>query len=131
MKKLSTILLAFFLLSSTLFAQESKKVLDHDAYDIWNRIDEQAISSDGNWILYSQSPEDGDADLHVKELDSDAAYHVARGVDAAFTDDSRFVVYMVKPAKDSVQQAKLDKKKKDEMPKDGLGIIDLSAARAD
>ena len=43
--------------SSSLMAQQ-KKTLDHDAYDIWNRIDEQAISSNGNWVLYSQSPED-------------------------------------------------------------------------
>ncbi|MEM8486444.1 MAG: prolyl oligopeptidase family serine peptidase [Bacteroidota bacterium] len=125
MNKLLTLVVALLLFPATLYAQQSKKILDHDAYDIWNRIDEQAISNDGNWVLYSQSPEDGDAQLHVKALDAESAYEVARGVDAAFTADSRFAAYLVKPAKDSVRQAKIDKKKKDEMPQDGLGVINL------
>lgn len=120
------LLVGLFLIPSDLFAQSGKKMLDHDVYDFWNRINEQAISNDGNWILYSQSPENGDAELHVKSISSDRAFSEARGVSATFSADSRHVAFLIKPAKDAVRQAKLDKKKDEEMPKDSLGIINLA-----
>ena len=40
--------------------QAAKKPLDHDAYEIWNRITERAVSDDGRWALFSLNPEDGE-----------------------------------------------------------------------
>ena len=105
---------------------QAKKALDHDAYDIWNRITERAISDDGRWALFSLSPEDGDAELRVKSLTSDQAHHVSLGVSAQFSDDARYVAFRIKPPKEAVRHAKREKKKPDEMPKDSLGILDLS-----
>ena len=108
-----------------LYAQSAKKGLDHDAYDLWNRINEKAISNDGEWILYSMSPEYGDALLTIKSTDSNQLITVPRGVSARFSKDSRHVVARITPPVDSVRQAKLDKVKKDDMPGDSLAIIDL------
>ena len=107
-------------------AQQAKKQLDHDAYDIWNRIDQRAISDDGRWALFSMSPENGDAELRVTSLTSDQTYSVPRGVSAQFTDDARYVAFLIKPPKEAVRQAKREEKKPDEMPKDSLGVLDLS-----
>ncbi len=106
--------------------QAAKKPLDHDAYEIWNRITERAVSDDGRWALFSLSPEDGDAELRVKSLTSDQAHHLPRGVSAQFSQDARFVAFRIKPSKEAVRHARREKKKKDEMPKDSLGILDLS-----
>ena len=105
---------------------QAKKALDHDAYDIWNRITERAVSDDGRWALFSLSPEDGDAELRVKSLTSEQAHHVPLGVSAQFSDDARTVAFRIKPSKEAVRHAKREKKKKDQMPKDSLGLLDLS-----
>ncbi len=126
--KMKGFFLVLLLLAGVLDAtgQQAKKALDHDAYDVWNRINEHAISDDGRWALFSMSPEYGDAELRVKSLTSDQAYSVPRGVSARFTEDARFVAFSIKPPKEAVRQAKLDEKKDDEMPKDSLGLLDLS-----
>ena len=116
--------LAALLLAGPAQAQ-SKQPLDHDAYARWNRIEEEAISDDGRWALLSLGPEDGDAELRVKSLDTEQAYRVPRGVEAHFTADSRHVVFLIKPPKEDVRQAKRDGKKDDALPKDSLGLLAL------
>lgn len=110
----------------TSHAQSEKKMLDHDAYDIWQRINEPEIANSGEWILYSMGPEYGDALLQVKHVNSEQVFSIPRGVSAAFTVDSRHVVTHIKPQADSVRQAKLDDVKKEDMPKDSLAILDLA-----
>jgi hypothetical protein len=121
---LSTLLLAGALPAAA--QPQAKKPLDHDVYEIWNRITEQAVSDDGRWALFSLSPEDGDAELRVKSLTSDQAYRVPRGVSARFSEEGRYAAFQIKPAKEAVRHAKREKKKPDEMPQDSLGILDLS-----
>ena len=118
------ILLVFVPLS--VFAQQ-KKPLDHDAYDIWNRISQSSISVDGEWVLWSLGPEDKDGALKIKGVADDTSYVFPRGVSAKFDYDSGFAAFLIKAPKDSLKKAKRDKKKKEEMPKDSLGIINLSS----
>ena len=129
--QVALLLFLFPTLTLNVNGQSVKKALDHDAYDIWNRIDEEAISHDGAWVLYSMSPENGDAMLHVKQSEGSVAYSIPRGVSAAFSADGRHVVAMVKPKKDSVRTAKIAKNKgdskADDMPKDQLAILNLES----
>ena len=81
-----------------------KKPLDHEAYDIWNRITTQAISDDGRYVLYVQTSEANDPRLFVKDAATGATLHeIERGDGAQFTDDSRFVIYRLKPSKAAVK----------------------------
>ena len=51
------------------------------------------------------------------------SYHIfERGSKAAFSSNSNFVVYSIKPQFDTVRSKKLKKVKKDKLPKDSLGI---------
>jgi dipeptidyl aminopeptidase/acylaminoacyl peptidase len=121
---------AFFLLFAAAGVQaQAKKPLDHDAYDIWNRITGQALSADGKWLLYQVGSEASDPVLHVKPVASGTEVNVDRAEAAAFSDDSRFVVFRINPAKEAVKQAKKDKVKADQMPQDSLGILDLSTGQ--
>jgi dipeptidyl aminopeptidase/acylaminoacyl peptidase len=126
MKRHTFFLLAGLLLISTLAHAQSKKILDHDAYDIWKGIAGQAISNDGSWVLYSLTLQDGDPELKVTSLTSDVSYSVPRGSSARFTHDSRYVVALVKPEKAAVQEAQEQKKGPDEQPKDSLLLLDLA-----
>ena len=107
-------------------AQQALNALDHDAYDVWNHIEEHAISDDGRWVLYSLGPVDGDAALHVVRSDESRRYVAERGEDAAFSADGGFVVFLVQPPRDSVRAAKLAETKKEDLPKDALGLLALA-----
>ena len=104
------------------FAQQ-KKPLDHDAYDIWNKINESLISVDGEWVIWSLGPEDKDAALKIKGVTGDTSYVFPRGAAAKFDYDSGFAAFLIQAPKDSLKKAKRAKKKKEEMPKDSLGIV--------
>jgi len=114
------------LLATAAGAQQStKRPLDHDAYDSWNRIQEQQLSDDGQWVLYAVVPQDGDAVLHVQSVEAAAQYTVSRGRSARFTDDGQWVVFLIKPELALEREAKTEKKKPDDQPKDSLGILNL------
>ena len=125
-----TFLTAFvWLLAGTGVQAQAKKPLDHDAYDIWNRITGQALSADGKWLLYQVVSEANDPVLHVRPVAGGAEIDVDRAEASTFSDDSRFVVFRLNPAKAAVKQAKKDKVKAEEMPQDSLGILDLSTGQ--
>ena len=46
-----------------------------------------------------------------------------------FTADSRFVVFSIEPTKADLNKAKKDKKRPDDMPKNALGIMELSGGQ--
>jgi dipeptidyl aminopeptidase/acylaminoacyl peptidase len=120
---LIALLLAF---SAQAYAQE-KRPLDHDVYDGWNRIQGQALSDDGRWVLYTVSPQEGDGELYVKALRSETSYVVPRGESAQFAEDNRFVVFLVKPALALVRESQKEDSTRDAQPRDSLGILDLTS----
>jgi acetyl esterase/lipase len=114
------------LLAAAASAQDvGRKPLDHTAYGYWNRISGQSLARNGGWALYEVEADSVDATLHVLGLAGGASHHIARGDNGEFTADARFALFLLKPAKASLRQAKLDKKKPEEMPQDSLGILDL------
>src|SRR5688572_28127831 len=117
------LLIAFLL--PTLFSFSQKKPLDHSVYDSWQSIGERMISNDGEWVVYSINPQEGDNELVIQS--SDAAYKktVARGYNAIITEDSRFVVFKIRPFYKDTREARIKKKKPDEMPKDSFAVLEL------
>ena len=107
-------------------AAAAKKPLGYDAYDGWRSIQGTQLSRDGRWLAYALVPQDGDGELVVRDLKTDREYRAARGSRPVVTADGRYVVFTVAPVKADVDQAKKDKKKPEEQPKAGLGIMDLA-----
>ncbi len=106
-----------------------KKPLSYDAYDGWRTIQGTALSRDGQWLVYALVPQDGDGELVVRNLKTDKEFRAARGRQPVVTADGRFVVFTVAPVKADVDKAKKDKKKPEEQPKSGLGVMDLATGR--
>jgi dipeptidyl aminopeptidase/acylaminoacyl peptidase len=105
----------------------AKKPLDHDAYDRWNSLQGQALSPDGQWVLYSIRParEKADATLKIRAVDSDKGYEVPRATSAQFVPDSRRAVYLIPPDREALKKAEQEKVAPEKRPKNRLEILDL------
>ncbi|ANH79578.1 peptidase S9 [Niabella ginsenosidivorans] len=105
------------------FAQ--KQPLDHSVYDGWQSADSIVLSKDGKWIVYNINVQEGDNELVIQATDKPYKKIIPRGYDARITNDSRTVVFKIKPLFKDIRQAKIKKKKPEELPKDSLGILEL------
>lgn len=122
------LLLALLLTSVCSFSyaqQPSKKPLNHQVYDGWQSISSERISNNGQWVLYSVTPQEGDASLVIRNLNSKRVITVPRVSSAEFTQDSKYAVFTIKPFFKDTRAAKIKKKKADDMPKDSIGIMAL------
>lgn len=105
--------------------QASKKVLTHDVYDSWKEIPDRMISNDGSNVVYTLNPQEGDGRVVFHSLKNTKINSVQRAADIRLTNDSDFAIFKIKPPLNLVKSMKRLKKKKDDMPKDSLGIYNL------
>ncbi len=113
----------FLFFSFNLLAQ--KKPLNHSVYDGWQSIGERMISNNGKWIVYTINPQEGDNELVIQSSDAQYKKIIARGYNATITEDSRFVIFKIRPFYKDTREAKIKKKKPDDFPKDSLAIVEL------
>ncbi|HEY8204418.1 MAG TPA: hypothetical protein VIF81_06810, partial [Pyrinomonadaceae bacterium] len=132
----------------------AKRPITHADYDSWRSIVSPQISRDGKFIAYAYMAQDDDSEIVVRNVASGNEWRAPRGyrppapppdvslpnvgeiiaeqarlVRPAFTADSRFVVFSIEPAKAEVSKARKEKKKPEDMPKNALGIMDLSSGQ--
>ena len=115
------------------FAQANapqKKPITHDVYDAWKSIQGTKLSADGTWLAYALTPQEGDGELVVRNLKTNAEIRAPRGRDPLITTDNHFVVYAIAPLRKDVDQARKAKKKPEDMPKNGVGIVNLASGQA-
>ncbi|MEO6725141.1 MAG: hypothetical protein ABIU20_02500, partial [Blastocatellia bacterium] len=133
--------------------KSAKRALTHQDYDSWRSIQGQTLSRDGKFVAYAVVPQDGDGEIIVRNLATGTEWRAPRGwrpptpppladggeptagppglaVSAAtrprFTADSRFAIFTIEPNKSDVLKARKEKKAPDAMPKNALGLMDLS-----
>ncbi|MFY0591918.1 prolyl oligopeptidase family serine peptidase [Roseivirga sp.] len=90
--------LALLFLSVFAFGQ-SKKALNLEDYKIWNSIRNTVLSPNGEWMTYTYAPNEGDATLHIRQIDGDTIRTATNAKQVSFSEDSKWVAYMVDPAK--------------------------------
>ena len=129
MKRTLVSFVSVILLLPALIHAQQQRPLDHDVYDGWNTIQGQRISDDGRWVLFTLDPQEGDAELHVRDLRSNVAHVVSRGESARFSHDNRFVVFLVKPELAAVREAQAENLNGGNTPKDSLGIMELASGK--
>src|SRR6185436_10384514 len=119
----------------------------------------QVLSRDGKFLAYALFPQEGDGELVVRNLatgkevrDSVGAVPAppdntnfeaptggaeaaaARNLRMEFTHDGKFLISTAFPSKAATDQARKERKRPDEMPRQGMLIVDLgkmAAARVD
>jgi dipeptidyl aminopeptidase/acylaminoacyl peptidase len=132
----------FLLFTSVAFAQ--KKPLDHTVYDSWESVGAKQLSNNGLWAAYNINVQEGDANFYFQNTLTAQKIKVPRGtapqsgfgngpgagfgnnVQSVFSADSKFAAFAIKPLFKDVRLAKIKKKRPDEMPKDSLGIANLT-----
>ncbi len=78
----------------------AKKILSVADYTRWRTIENAQISGDGRWVasvlrLTNVPNNDSKPELHLRNLDSDKDVVIAHASNAAFSLDSRWIVYQV------------------------------------
>jgi hypothetical protein len=117
MKKIVSFLLPL-LLSNVLFAQ--KPPIDHSVYDNWKSLTGSTISSSGKYIYYTVSPQEGDGYTELKYHNGDLLFHADRGAAPKLTENEAFFVLRKSPFFAEKREARIKKKKAEDMPKDSL-----------
>jgi dipeptidyl aminopeptidase/acylaminoacyl peptidase len=74
--------------------------------------------------VYAVNPQEGDGTLVIQATDNSYKKEIPRGYSAVITEDSRFVVFKIRPLFKDTRDARIKKKKPDDMPKDSLGIVE-------
>src|SRR5260221_4516456 len=115
-------ILSLSLLFILVIAHSQKKPLDHSVYNSWQSIGERMISNDGRWVVYTIDVQEGDNKLVIQSSVAKYKKEVPRGYSALITEDSRFVIFRIKPLFSDTREAKIKKKKQEEFPKDSLAI---------
>src|SRR5262245_49862441 len=108
---------------------QPKKAITHDVYDSWKAIQGTRLSPDGVWLAYALVPQDGDGELVIRNLKTTAEIRAPRGRDPLITTDGKFVVFALAPLKKDMDAARKAKKKPEEMPKNGVGFVNLSTGQ--
>jgi dipeptidyl aminopeptidase/acylaminoacyl peptidase len=121
---MKNLLAALALFPLTLLAQ--KKPLDHSVYDGWQSVNEKLISPDGKWAVYTVNPQEGDGTLVVHSLSGNGMKkEIGRGYNAVITEDSRYVIFRIKPFYKETREARIKKKRAEDLPKDSVGILEF------
>lgn len=102
-----------------------KKPLDHSVYDNWQSVGERVISTDGKYIAYAINPQEGDGVVYLESTIGDYKMTIPRAYSVSITEDNRFLVCRIRPFYKDTREARIKKRRPDEMPKDSLAIIEL------
>jgi dipeptidyl aminopeptidase/acylaminoacyl peptidase len=99
-----------------------KQPLTHQVYDGWKEITYKALTPDGNFAAFTVNPQDGDGKVIFYNLKSQVQDSVKRAETISLTFDSRYAIFKIKAQTKLVKDLRRQKKKKEDMPKDSLGI---------
>ncbi len=89
---------------------QSKRVLKPEDYGQWETLVAPQITHDGRWITYQLPRVEGDTRLVVKSSDGPEKADIPGGSGAQFSDDSKWVGYLIAPPK-AIQDKLKDEKK--------------------
>jgi dipeptidyl aminopeptidase/acylaminoacyl peptidase len=117
----------FAMHGAALLAQ--KKPLDHTVYDSWQSLSASEISVSGKYISFQVIPQEGDGNFYVKDNLNKAIFSLPRGYNARLTRDEKHVISLIKPKFVDTRQAKIKKKKPEDMPKDSLAVYAIATGK--
>ncbi|HTD03380.1 S9 family peptidase [Undibacterium sp.] len=108
-----------------------KRPITHDVYAGWRSIQGNALSRDGQWASYALTAQEGDGEIVARHLASGREYRYPRGTAPVFSADGRYVAFAIQPTRLELDKAKKDKKKPEDMPKPGMGMMDLATGKVE
>lgn len=130
-RTLASLTLSILLSSPLAFSQ--KKPLDHSVYDGWKSLSRVTVSDDGQVVAALIAPQEGDTALFMQRVDPKRTSMTSSQLPSltlprvnryTLSTDGRWTVGLLKAPLAERRQARIDKKKKEDFPKDSLVIVD-------
>ena len=119
---MKNLLFCFILLIvSTSWGQQ--KIIDHQAYKEWKRLEKQQFSQNDEWLTYEINPLVGDGYLHWYQSATGKHDSLKRAKDAQLDPNGQFIAWRVVPGYDTLRNCELNKVDKKKWPKDSLYIL--------
>jgi len=109
-------------------AHAQKKPLDHTVYDSWQSVSSPYISKSGKFILFQVVPQEGDNQLFLKTKENKEIIQIPRGYNGKLTDTENHLLSLVKAPFAVTREAKIKKKKAEDLPKDSLAIYNVTTS---
>ncbi len=110
---------------------EPKKALDHTVYDNWKEITYKELTPDGAYAVFTINPQDGDGKVVFHSIKSGSQEAVPRAANISLTFDSKYAIFKIKPQQEVVKELRRQKKKKEDLPKDSLGIYSFATQKTE
>ena len=120
-RRVFAIFIATLFFTHVSFAQ--KKQLDHSVYDDWKSLSNISVSNNGKFAATIIKPQEGDSKLFIQNIDKNTRFEHNCVSSYKLSPNGSYTLALLKAPFADTRQAKIDKKKKDEMPKDSLMII--------
>lgn len=124
MKK--SLLLGLFLMVAGMLNAQTKKSLTWDDVIKWNRITETSVSSDGNYVVTKYEPWQGDAVMQLFDKNGKEVVAITGANSHQFTTDGKYVLFTQYPLTADITALKEKKAKKEDYPKNKLGILSVT-----
>ena len=118
-----SIILSLFFLSAY---SQGEKIMDETVYEEWTRIKGQALTPDGNHVVYNTERIKNDPSVIIHDRINGTDYSFAPAKQFKITHDGSHVLFLKTNEADSVRHWKRTKKSKDDYPNDTLFIVRLS-----
>ncbi|MFO7767402.1 MAG: prolyl oligopeptidase family serine peptidase [bacterium] len=115
------VLTLLLLLAGSAAAQE-KPTLTPEDYGKWESLGSGQLAPDGRWLVYSISRTNGEDELRIRSMQGDSTKVVPYGTRPAFSEDGRWLAYLIGVSDD--QRERLQKQKKPVHNR--LGLFDLT-----
>jgi dipeptidyl aminopeptidase/acylaminoacyl peptidase len=112
-------------------APAAKKPLHHGVYDSWKEITYRSLTNDGSAAAFTVNPQDGDGKIIFYNLKTNTQDSVKRAADVNLTWDSQLAIFKIKPQQKLVKDLRRQKKKKEDLPKDSLGIYSFATRKTE
>ncbi len=109
----------------------NKIPLSHEVYDRWKEIPYRTLTPDGTHAVYLINPQDGDGKVVFHNLNTQVQDSVPRAAGISVTWDGHHAIFRIQPQKKYVQELRRQKKKKEELPKDSLGIYHFATRKTE
>ena len=114
-------------------AAAQNKPLDHDVYDSWQSVGSVKMTDDGKIIVWTVNPQEGDGTLFVRNLavkgrgkKAVSQIEIPRGYQPELDAEGHWLYCRIKPEFAKNRKERIAKKKREDMTKDTLAIVDLS-----
>ncbi len=121
-------LLLFIALFACTCARAQKAITVEDM-QAWKRINDEAISADGRYVLYTLEPDVGNVEMVLYDSQTQKEERFPRLTDARFNYGGTHLIGTVKPSRDTVLARKRANEEKELKKMDTLLVHELSSGR--